>query len=1287
MSSSDTFSTDALSIAIIGMAGLWPGASSVDALWRNLCDGVEAVTFFSAAELAEAGIDPDLLAQPNYVKAGACIDDVAGFDASFFDYTPREAEAIDPQQRLFLEAAWTALEDAGYPPHSFAGQIGVYAGASVNTYLFNNIFAALGHGSAADYAQIIISSDKDFLATRVSYKLNLRGPSMTVQSACSTSLVAAHLAVQSLLSYQCDLALAGGVSLSFPQRQGYLYQPGGILAPDGHCRPFDHQAAGTLRGNGLGVVVLKRLEEALADGDQIYAVIKGAAVNNDGNLKAGYAAPSEEGQAAVIAAAHALAEVEPDSITYVEAHGTATPIGDPIEVAALTRAFRLHTERTQFCALGSIKSNIGHLDAAAGVSGLIKTALALHHRRIPPSLNFSAPNPEINFASSPFYVNTTLTPWPAGPTPRRAGVSSFGIGGTNVHMILEEAPCADPAPAAAAAWQIVPLSAKTASALETATTQLADHCAAQPDLRLVDVAYTLRERRHAFAQRRVVLARTLQEAQTLLAARDPQRVLSGVAQQERRALAFLFPGAGSQYFNMGHALYQRLPAFRAAVDRCAEIVRPQIDADLRELMYAAHTPTAAQSDAFQQVAAHALLGLFTMEYALAQQWLAWGVAPTLLIGHSLGEYTAACLAETITLEEALALVTLRGKLFDSLPEGSCLSVALAVEELQALLPPDVYLAVINSPSQCVVSGTVAAVAAFADTLAARDISCRLIAFNRAAHSPLLAPILDEFAAYARTITMRQPRIPYISNVTGTWISAAELGDQHYWVRHLESTVRFNAGLETILADPACALLEVGPGQALSALVRKHPQLTPRHAVIASGRHPHDQQPEDLVLLTALGRLWLSGVALDWAQVFPDQGAFVRLPTYPFEHTRYWLAPLGRPASAPPATASSAASSDQPSLSTAYARPNLPTPFVAARSATEVLLARCWGDTIGIDAVGIHDNFFDLGGDSLLALRLTAQLSQVCGVAVEPRMLFERPTIAELAAQVDLLRTAPEDAPAALVRLQPAGARPPFFCVHPSGGLALCYAELARLLGPDQPLYGFQARGIDGRQPPRTSIAAMASSYIDELRSVQPSGPYIIGGWSMGGLIALEMAQQLQQQHEQVALVVLLDTPAQQQGLAPDQLSDAELACAMLGPELGITAAQLAPIAEADRLAHMLELALHQRYFPPEFTLDQLHHFVQMFRTHAQACWDYQPQPYAGAVLLVRASAAVESSALFGFGADAAHDLGWSAYVRGPLTITSVSGNHQTLLHAPHVQAVAHALKHALEHAQREHVAA
>ncbi|MBV9790209.1 MAG: acyltransferase domain-containing protein, partial [Chloroflexi bacterium] len=760
---SEHASTD---IAIVGMAGRFPGAANVEEFWRNISAGVESLKNFSDEELLAAGVDPALLDHPQYVRVGPALDGIELFDAAFFGYNPREAALLDPQQRLFLTSAYEALEHAGYDSQQFSGAIGVYAGAGMNTYLINNLLTNRQLAESVSDFQTMISNDKDFLTTRVSYLLNLRGPSVNMQSACSTSLVAVTLACQSLLNHQCDLALAGGVSLRVPQT-GYLYQEEGIRSPDGHCRAFDASAQGTIFGSGVGVVVLKRLSDALTDGDTIHAVIKGAAINNDGAGKIGYTAPSVDGQAQVIAEALAVAGVDPATIDYVEAHGTGTALGDPIEIAALTEAFRATTDASGYCAIGSVKTNVGHLDTAAGVAGLIKTVQALKHQQLPPSLHFERPNPQIDFASSPFYVNSQLTAWPERERPRRAGVSALGIGGTNAHVIVEESPASTESEPGRP-WQILLLSAKTATALETATTNLAEHLKQHPEQSLADVAYTLQLGRRSFNHRRVLVCRDRDDAKEALQSRDPQRVVTHVQEPGARNIAFMFPGGGAQYVNMAAELYAHEPVFKAAIDRCAELLRSHIDADLRDFLYPAN---ASPEDTRRlEQPSLALPALFATEYALAQLWQAWGVKPTAMIGHSLGEYVAACLAGVISLADALALVTLRGQLFEQLPPGAMLSVPLPESDLLPLLGSDLSLAAINGPTLSVVSGPITAIEALAQTLAERGIETNRLHIDVAAHSAMLEPMLEPFGAFVRTITLSPPQTRFISNVTGTWIT-------------------------------------------------------------------------------------------------------------------------------------------------------------------------------------------------------------------------------------------------------------------------------------------------------------------------------------------------------------------------------------------------------------------------------------------------------------------------------------------------------------------------------------
>jgi acyl transferase domain-containing protein/acyl carrier protein len=877
---------EGLDIAVIGLVGRFPGADNLDEFWRNLRDGVESITFFTDEELKDFGVSPAAYRAPNFVKAGPVLRGIGAFDAAFFGFSPREAELLDPQHRIFLECAWEALEHAGYDPGRYEGLIGVYGGMSLSTYLLYNLLGS--RHAAEDIFQMMIGNDKDFLNSRVSYELNLKGPSLDVQTGCSTSLVAIHLACQSLLSYQCDMALAGGVSVQVPQRTGYFYQEGGLNSPDGHCRAFDARAQGTLFGNGVGIVVLKRLGEALADGDCIHAVIKGSAVNNDGSAKIGYTAPGVDGQAEVIATAQAIAGVDPESVSYIEAHGTGTALGDPVEMMALAKAFRAKTDKRTFCAVGSVKTNIGHLDAAAGVAGFIKTVLSLKHKMLPPSLHFEEPNPRIDFADSPFYINSRLTEWSVNGTPRRAGVSSFGIGGTNAHVIVEEAP-----PAAASEsrpWHLLMLSGKTNAALEAATARLAEFLEQNPATNLTDVAYTLQVGRAGFNYRRIALCRDLNEAISKLSTTNAQAVFTAHHEPKERSLLFMFPGGGAQYVNMGRDLYQTEPAFREPVDLCAEILRRRFGYDVRDWLYV--EPSRAKEAAEQMKRTSVgLPALFVVEYALARLWMSWGLKPQAMIGHSLGEYVAACLAGVFSLDDALALVDLRGKLFEQLPRGSMLSLPLPEREVRGMLNGRLSLAAINGPSQCVVSGPAWAIDEMARELTEKEMEFRRIQIDVAAHSPMVDPLLKPFREFIEGLNLHAPEIPFVSNVTGTWITEAEATDPDYWASHLRQTVRFSDGIGELLKEPNAILLEVGPGQTLTALATSQIERASASAVFPSTRHPYDRQSDVTFLLTTLGKLWLTGVSVNWSGFYGEQQPRrVPLPTYPFQRQHYWIEP-------------------------------------------------------------------------------------------------------------------------------------------------------------------------------------------------------------------------------------------------------------------------------------------------------------------------------------------------------------------------------------------------------------
>jgi amino acid adenylation domain-containing protein len=877
-------------VAIIGMAGRFPGASNVDEFWGNLCNGVESVRMFTTEELAGAGINPDVLKQPSYVNAGVVLDEADSFDAGFFGYHPREVELMDPQHRVFLECAWSALEHAGYDPETYAGSIGVYGGVARNSYLLNNLVPHHALLDAAGLHQIIINNDKDFPATRVAFKLNLRGPSLNVQTACSSSGVAIHLACQSLLTGEVDMALAGGARIRVPMTAGYFYEEGGIQSPDGHCRAFDARARGTLLGSGVAIVALKRLSDAIRDGDCIHAVIKATAINNDGAAKIGFTAPSVEGQARVIAEAHAMAGIAAETIQYVEAHGTGTSLGDPIEVAALTKAFRQSTGKKGFCALGSVKTNIGHLDAGAGAAGVIKTVLALKHRQMPPSLNFESPNPQIDFANSPFYVNTRLAEWKADGMPRRAGVSSFGLGGTNAHIILEEAPETKRADLTTRSAQLIVFSAKTRPALDKATANLASHLEKSPAVNLADVAHTLQVGRRAFAHRRFLVCRNTNEAASSLKSLDPKRVFTKDSETAQSKMIFMFPGQGAQQVNMGLEAYQSEPIFRQQIDACAEILKPHLYMDLRNVLY----PKAEHLEAARQQlkqTSFAQTSLFVVEYALSQLWLERGVKPGAMIGHSVGEYVAACLAGVFRLEDVLKLLAVRGRLMQDLPCGAMLAVSLPENEARTFLDSGLSLAAINSPSSCVISGPTEAVARLEHQFGEKRIACRQLQTSHAFHSAMVDPVLGAFTEELSKVKLNVPRIPFVSSPSGNWITEAQATDPGYWARHMRETVRFADGLGQLMREEGSILLEVGPGNILSTLARHPNYKGAARAVVSSMGSGTKGNEEAVSLLKAVGQLWLEGVQVNWAALHaPEERHRVGLPTYPFERKRYWIDP-------------------------------------------------------------------------------------------------------------------------------------------------------------------------------------------------------------------------------------------------------------------------------------------------------------------------------------------------------------------------------------------------------------
>jgi acyl transferase domain-containing protein/D-arabinose 1-dehydrogenase-like Zn-dependent alcohol dehydrogenase/acyl carrier protein len=874
-------------VAVIGMQLRYPGASTVHDFWENLRNGVETISFFTEEELLAAGLPPETIRHPSFVNANPHIGDITGFEPAFFGFTPREAEVIDPQVRVLLETSWQALEDAGYDPERYRGRIGVFTGANLSRYFMHNLLhqsaqltAGLGSISA-----ISMFNDRDALATIVSYKLNLRGPGVTVQTYCSTSLVAVHLACQSILLGDSDMVVAGGVSLNGEATAGYHYEEGSIVSRDGHCRTFDAQASGTVFGNGCGMVVLKRLDRAIADGDTIHAVIRGSAINNDGAVKAGFLAPSVQGQVESITAALERSGVHPDSIGFVEAHGTATLVGDPIEVSALSKAFSLWTEQRQYCVLGSVKANFGHLDRAAGVAGLMKTVLAVKEGVIPPTVNYSVPNPKIDFAHSPFYVTTKLAPWRSDGQPRRALVASLGVGGTNAHAVIEQPPAA-PATGPSRAAQLFVLSARIPESLEAMTEGLLRHLQHHPSLPLADAAFTLAVGRKGFAHRRAVVGHDAVEIARALAA-DKSATTPAAT---KRPVAFLFPGQGAQHVAMGRGLYDTEAVFREEVDAACALLRPHLGLDLRDVLYPEPT-LAAEAAAGEKLRRTSLTqpALFVIEYALARLWLSWGIRPDAMIGHSIGEYVAATVAGVFAVEDALALVAARGRLMQALPAGAMLAVPLPEAEIGPLLGTTLSLAAVNSPASCVVSGPTADIASLERALAARGVGSRPLQTSHAFHSAMMDPILAEFTALVGQVARHAPKVPYVSNLTGKWIEPAQAASPEYWARHLRGAVRFSDGAGLLLASGTRTALEVGPGRTLSSLAWQRPDVSAHGTPVTSMRHPREGISDSSMILGALGRLWVAGVEVDWEGYYAgERRRRIPLPKYVFTRQRYWV---------------------------------------------------------------------------------------------------------------------------------------------------------------------------------------------------------------------------------------------------------------------------------------------------------------------------------------------------------------------------------------------------------------
>ncbi|MCP5207228.1 MAG: amino acid adenylation domain-containing protein [Hahellaceae bacterium] len=1294
-------------VAIVGMAGRFPGADNVEAFWQNICDKKESITFFSADQLRAAGVPEDLIKQPNYVPAKGMLDSISGFEAPFFNFTPREAQITDPQQRLFLECSWEALEDAACVPAEFDGRIGVYAGIGMNQYLMSNLsshpelLAQLG-----DYP-VMIGNDKDFLSTRVSYKLNLNGPAVVLQTACSTSLVAVHTACQALLNQDCDAALAGGVSFGRLGKSGYIHQEGMIMSADGHCRAFDAAATGTVQGQGCGVVLLKRLDDALSNNDHIYAVISGSATNNDGSNKTGYTAPSVDGQAKAIHMAQASAMVSPSEISYIEAHGTGTPIGDPIEIEALRQAFTHDPvqrpksvralNKTGRCAIGSVKTNIGHLDAASGIAGLIKTAKALEAKKLPPSLHFKTPNPKIDFSNTPFYVNTELQDWNSEGLPRYAAVSSFGIGGSNAHIVLTDAPNQTPTENARP-WRIITLSARTPSALEAMTERFVTHLKTHKEQSFANMCYTLHVGRTLFPYRRYLVCRNRDEAISELSPVNHSKVVSSKYIERPRKLIFMFSGQGSQYQNMGEQLYRTEITFRKAIDECRAKLRQKfihIYEELSESDYHGFTDKIHQTYITQP-------GLFIFEYAMSKMLMSWGIEPDLMVGHSIGEYVAACLAGVFTLDQALELVTIRGHLIQGLESGDMLSVNLSEEEAQRLTNHDVSVAAVNGEKRCVLSGSANAIQYLHKLLDRQGIDNRILHTSHAFHSHMMEPILERFRGYIERRKPQPPTRPFVSSLTGELITDELATSPQYWTDHLRYRVRFHKAMNTVFAQrknaedtsaEAFIFLEMGPGRVLTTLIRQHASKQPQDWALTTTHNTYENTTDAEHLLNVVARLWEQGIKIDWKVFHSHRQRYrVSMPTYPFERKQHWIKArkFTYEGSTDTTLAQNVIEAEQNNDMLLQA------PVSAPGDAVEQQVWQLWSKALGLTEFSITDDFFELGGDSLLAVGLADQLQSRFSIPVASHVLMQKPNVAALAEFIrqnngkssmpDSIVKKPtsttpnnaashhKDSHNPLVLIQSGAANSlPLILVHPIGGEVFFYRDLARYLGKDQTVYAFQAPSLSGHGEPISSVPIMAELYISELKKQGINGPYCIGGSSFGGLVAYEMAQQLSGHQEEVCFLLMIDTPAPEQ--MPQNLTDsAAILQYLLEDKLTLSIENLRQLDESAQISYVLDQARIQG----KSSSLPAHLSVSLFKTwmaHQRATVAYKPQPYASDVMFFRHSEPIPHFPPL-------PHLPWQALVKGVFSVHQVPGNHISMNHPPHVQVLASHLKPALEAVRR-----
>lgn len=983
-----------LEIAIIGISGRFPEAYTVGGFWKNLKEGKDAVKQLTDEELRELKVDETYLSDKNFVKSGVFLEGKGNFDAAFFGYLPREAEVMDPQIRIFHECVWEALEDAGINPEDADYPISLFGAASDN--MLWRTATMLSSTEGIDAFSLNQFNNKEFISSLVSYKLGLTGVSTYINTACSSSLVAVHMACRNLLMGESRVAIAGGISVSSSAKNGYFYKEGMIYSSDGYVRTFDAKASGTIKGEGAGVLILKKLEEAIKDKDPVYAIIKGSSTNNDGQDKVGYAAPGLVGQTNCIRMAQKIARVEPSTIGYVEAHGTATKLGDVIEIAALNNIFGKSSEK--YCAIGSVKTNIGHLDAAAGVLGMIKTVLSLKNKQLPPSLHFSEPNPEIDF-SGPFYVNTKLKDWNRINGNRlRAAVSSFGIGGNNAHVILEEAPDTEPA-ASKTPFEIIVLSAKTVASLNEYSKKFAAFLKEAKNEELPDIAYSLLTGRKHFNYRRMLLAKSNEEAIELLS--DPQGCQTVMVQADPFEIAFMFSGQGSQYINMARELYENEHYFREQLDSCFEIAKKYDDIDYRSVLF----PVNMGRESAARLSATEFLHpiLFSIQYSIAAYLIHLGIKPDYIIGHSLGEYAGACICNILSLEDAIKIVLKRGKLLSKIEAGEMLSINISEVNLSLLITDEISICGINSPENCVVGGSRTSISKFEKKLKDLGFVFRKLNTSHAFHSHLVDPILREFESELQEIKWNEPAISFISTLTGKLVNAGEISSPGYWSRHLRQTVRFSQGAEILLKRERMAMIEIGPGFVLSTFIKQQAPSPDSHKCFSTLKH-HDVPGMDKCMYSLLGNLWLLGIKWNTASYYQNKPVRKRsLPTYAFEKTTY---PFEVDLSDFKVWNALKKTGKQRLFSPVHHIPANSEAMIQVKQANEPvsemekLLSDIWLDFFGLQTIGTKEDFFELGGDSLKAMQLISKIDEAMNVKISLKLFLENRSIQKLAREIE-----------------------------------------------------------------------------------------------------------------------------------------------------------------------------------------------------------------------------------------------------------------------------------------------